>query len=368
MKPIHVLIVNDSLLATRIMKKILQSEPVFSPIGWTKDGLEAEDYVRQHVPDVILMDIHMPLQDGVETTRKILATHQIPILVVTSTISRNMTKILQIFQYGGLDVIKLPQIPFFKKIDKLTKEELKQLGATFIQKTKTISQLKINVKIPATPPIQHSITESKTCFSTDSISSPTIHLVAIGASTGGPGALAQILKSFPSGFPASIVIIQHMDADFLSSFIVHLQQFSHLPIRKANHRERISPGYIYLACRDNHHLICSRKKTFFYSQTPPRKHIPSVDVFFSSAAKVYHRQAVGVLLTGMGADGAVGLKHIRDRGGFTLAQDKSSSIIYGMPKAALDMKACNEVLPLSHIGQRIADYIYEKNSTSILIK
>lgn len=360
MNPIHVLLVNDSLLVSRIIRKILASEPLFSPIGWAKDGLEAEDYVDRHTPDVILMDIHMPRQGGVETTRNILAAHAIPILVVTATINRNMTDIFQCMQYGALEAIKPPQDAAFKNIDTLPPEQLRQLGDSFIRKIKTISQLKQKIRLSTKPLLQPSIKHSVPEVSASPGSTAATHMVAIGASTGGPSALSQVLKAFAADFSAAIVIVQHMDVDFLPSLIVHLQQFSRLPIQAAVEGMVARRGHVYLACKNGHHLKFGNDKHFVYDQQPESIHRPSVNALFESVAETFGSRAIGALLTGMGDDGARGLKLMRDRGGFTLAQDKESSVIYGMPKVAFELGACQEVVPLSKIGQQILIFFKKK--------
>ena len=364
MNPIHVLLVNDSLLLSRIIRKILASEPLFSPIGWAKDGLEAEDYVKRQLPDVILMDIHMPRQGGVETTRNILAAHAIPILVVTATISQNMNDIFQCMQYGALEAIKPPQDAAFKKIDTLPPEQLRRLADSFIHKIKTISHLKHKIRLSTKPLFRPQIKDPVPKISGRPESTAATHVTAIGASTGGPSALTQVLKAFDAGFPAAIVIVQHMDADFLPSLIVHLQQFSHLPVQAAVEGTVPRRGHVYLACKNGHHLKFGNNKQFAYDQQPESIHRPSVNVLFESVAEIFGPCTIGALLTGMGGDGARGLKIMRDRGGFTLAQDKESSVIYGMPKVAFELDACKEVVPLSGIGQRIVDYFARKGNAT----
>lgn len=360
MNLIHVLLVNDSLLISRIIQKILSTEPLFSPVDWVKDGVEAEEYVQKHPPDIILMDIHMPRQNGVETIRKILATHHIPILVVTATVSRNMSEIFQCIQYGALEAVKPPQHEEFKNIDTLSKKELRRKGAEFISKVKTIASLKEKVLLKKMLPLSVP-KESQPIYSIEHASKPASYLIAIGASTGGPGALSQLLRSIPADISAAIVIVQHIDVDFIPSLIGYIQQYCRLPVREAVEGDIPEIGCVYLAGKKEKHLKCDANKRFVYHNKPDFIHMPSINVLFESVAKNYQQNAVGVLLTGMGADGAKGLKQMRDMGGFTLAQDKDSSLIYGMPQVAAKLNACDEIVPLQQMGDRIVRHI--KRST-----
>lgn len=357
MNPIHVLLVNDSLLISRIIKKILTADPLFSPIDWVKDGVEAEAYVQNQTPDIILMDIHMPRQNGVETIRNILAKYQIPILVVTATITRNMTDVFQCLEYGALEAVKPPQHKDFQRIDSLPPEHIKQLGANFIDKVKTIATLKNKVSLSQHPPVP--ITEVRKI---QEIPRPASRLIAIGASTGGPGALTQLLKNIPPDFPAAIVIVQHIDADFVQSLIGYLQQYAYLTVKEAIEGQVPKAGNVYLAGKKGEHLTFGLHKQFKYEKAIDLIHTPSINVLFESVAKSYQHRATGVLLTGMGDDGAKGLKQIRNSNGFTIAQDQESSIIYGMPRAAAQINACSEILPLTQIGARLVQHMKNRQA------
>lgn len=356
MEPIHTLLVNDSLLVSRVIKKILATQPMLNPIGWAKNGLEAESYVSRNLPDVILMDIHMPQQNGVETTKKILAIHTIPILLVTSTIKSNMTEIFQCMQYGALEAVKPPQDPLFRNIDQLSTEQLSQLGAPFINKIMTIARLKHLVNATAAKSLRMEFKPPAVVIPVEPATKAASDLVVIGSSTGGPAALAQVLRCFPGNFPAATIIVQHMDAEFLPSLISYLQQYSGLPIQMALEGERPRMGHVYLAHKAGRHLKCARDRTFTYCSQPVLTHMPSIDILFDSVAENFGRNVTGVVLTGMGKDGATGLKNIRDHDGLTLSQDEESSVVYGMPKAAAELQASVEVLPVMRIGPRIVSH------------
>lgn len=362
MKLIHVLLVNDSVLVSQVIKKILLTEPMFDPIGWAKNGLEAENYIQAHIPDIILMDIHMPLQDGVETTKKILTIHSIPILLVTSTISSNMSEIFQCMQYGALEATKPPHNPAFKNIDHLTQDQLRQLGTPFLKKVLTIARLKNRVKTKETVFPRPEFRKAAVAFSAEPTKKTASDLVVIGSSTGGPTALTQLLKFLPYSLLAAVIIVQHINTEFVPSLINYLQQFSELPIQTALEGESPKNGHVYLAYKEGYHLKCSEGKTFSYCGQPMVNHMPSIDILFDSVAKNYGHHVTGVLLTGMGKDGAAGLKNIRDHGGLTITQDEESSLIYGMPKAALELGASMEVLDVSKIGQRIVEFYYFSRS------
>lgn len=363
MNTIHVLIVNDSLTTSHLLKKILSSDPQFHPIGHAKDGIEGENYVNRHQPDVILMDIHMPNQNGVETTRKIMSRYSIPILVVTATIHRNMPLIFQCMQYGALEAITPPKDPAFVRINQMPPEEIQKTGAEFIQKVKTCYHLRH--KIHSSSPTSASTNLSPAHSQKPVLKlggEPSPYIVAIGASTGGPGALGKLLSYIPSSFSQAITIVQHMEAGFIPGLVEHLQESTRLGIETAEEGGPIVGSKIYIAHGDKRHLQCLRSKKFFYS--PPDMHAlhtPSINVFFKSVAEVYREKAIGVLLTGMGDDGARGLKQIRDNGGFTIAQDETSSVIYGMPKVAAQLNAARKILPLDQIAFHITEYLRKHN-------
>ncbi|MBF0353491.1 MAG: response regulator [SAR324 cluster bacterium] len=345
----HVLIVNDSLSTGFLLKRLLTADPRFSPVTLVTDGVSAEKYVHEHDPDVILMDIRMPGQSGIETIRNIMAFKPVPILVVTATLGNNMSEVFQCFHYGALDAILPPRHPEFRNIHQLSLEKIGQIGADFIKKVWMIAGLKSRVGLSGLSRPEAMTPEKKTLFR-------SYRMIAVGASTGGPAALSILLQSFPAEFTVPIVIVQHMDFVFLQSLTKYLQGFSKLPVKLAENGHSLDGGTIYLAGQEKAHLQIQQGR-FQYTTIPQSIHMPSVDVFFNSVAESYGPHAIGLLLTGMGNDGAAGLKHMQVCGGWTVAQDEKSSAIYGMPKAAVELNACRQVLPLTEIGPEILKLI-----------
>ncbi|MBF0277762.1 MAG: chemotaxis-specific protein-glutamate methyltransferase CheB [SAR324 cluster bacterium] len=360
MPQIHVLIVNDSLVITHLMKKILAADPQFGPVHWAKDGLEAEQYVRHQQPDIILMDIHMPRQDGVETTRKILSQSAIPILVVTATITKNMSAIYQCLEYGALEAIKPPQLSIAQNSSSLSADQIRTMGKPFLLKVKALAQLRHKVEQSRqSSSLAPNNFQKRDLRPLAKAQGKASHLVVLGASTGGPKTLQYLLSKFPADFSAAVVLVQHMDADFIPSFIEHLSGYCPLPIETA--LEGVSPqkGRVYVAHEKKRHLRISSQQTFCYSSEPETLHMPSIDVFFASVAEHFGRRAVGALLTGMGEDGARGLQQLRKNYGFTIAQDEASSVIYGMPKKAAELDAADQILGMEEISPAIVRHLMD---------
>lgn len=350
--PIHTLIVNDSKVASQIIYKILASSAEFEPIVKVEDGIQAEAYLEKSMPDVILMDIHMPHQDGVQTTRNILQKVSVPILVVTSTVKGNMRQVFQCMSYGALDAIKLPNHAEFRKIHNLAPDYIQELGADFIRKVKTIAWAKMSLatsnRVPEAPQLSPHHEEG---LASSNISAS--ELIAVGASAGGPEALTVILGRLPADFSGAMVILQHISVEFLPGLIEYLKEFSKLPIKAAVSGERPMKGTIYYADQNECHLSLASDRTFVYTKDQKRLHAPSIDVLFESVAQTFGKHGIGVLLSGMGKDGAIGMKSIKNAHGLTLAQNQETCAIFGMPKAAIEQNAAMRVLDVKQIATQI---------------
>lgn len=345
----HVLIVNDSIVATQLLKKILSTDPAFGPIGWARDGLEAETYVRQSPPDVILMDIHMPHQNGIVTTRHLMDEYTLPILVVTATVKANMPYVFDCLRYGALDAISLPRHRKFKNLKDLPNEQIHELGKSFIQKVHTVTSLKFKLQTPKPEPEPQPSIVIEPQPRIPVSHTPAKSLIGIGASTGGPAAIYSILSQLSPAIPAAVVLLQHVDVEFIAGLKEYLSEGSQLPVQIAQEDEFPYPGHVYLPRKAGYHLIITKNKKFSYQKASVALHAPSIDVFFNSLVTAYQSQSTGILLTGMGADGAEGLLKIKQAGGKTIAQDQTTSSVYGMPKVAADMNAAQYILPLSQI-------------------
>ncbi|MGA9381403.1 MAG: chemotaxis response regulator protein-glutamate methylesterase [Phormidium sp.] len=324
-------IVNDLPIAQTALQRILQTVPDYQVIWTAKNGVEAVKKCAQYPPDIILMDLLMPVMNGVEATRQIMQNSPCPILIVTSDKDRNLPQVYTAMEYGALDVVNTPVFSQTESA-KTAKELLVKIAR--IGKLMKISTAK-------------KVTEKSTILSpigTGNKFYSSVPLIAIGSSTGGPKALAKILSQLPTNFAAAVSIVQHVDAQFSEGFVDWLKQQCALPVRIAVAGDRLEKGTVLVA-GTNDHLYLQSDLTLGYTQEPINyPYRPSVDVFFKSLAQHWTRQGIAILLTGMGRDGAEGLSVLRSKGWHTIAQDKESCVVYGMPKAAVELQAAVEIL------------------------
>jgi two-component system response regulator WspF len=336
----RIAIVNDVALAREVLRRLVLSAPGHEVAWMAENGAEAVRKAGQDRPDLILMDLVMPVLDGAEATRRIMAQSPCPILLVTSSVMGNFNLVYQAMGNGGLDAVNTPTLG----PDGTVRDDVGILGR--IAKLARIQQ---NPGVLWKPPPGLGRAAVAT-----SISAPCLHpILALGASTGGPEALAHILKSLPAGFPAGVVIVQHIAAEFAPSLATWLQGQTPLPVRLARDGNELKPGEVALA-GTNDHLVLRPDRHLAYTADPvDHPYRPSVDVFFNSLVTSWPRPGIAVVLTGMGSDGAQGLRQLREHGWHTITQDQTSCVVYGMPKAAADLRAANQVLPLAHIPEAI---------------
>jgi two-component system, chemotaxis family, response regulator WspF len=337
-------IVNDTGLAREALRRVVLSSSQHEVAWMANDGAEAIALARVDRPDLILMDLFMPGVDGVEATRRIMGESPCAILVVTSTVSGHLSKVYQAMGYGALDALDTPTLSSRGQING---------AALLLHKIEIISKLlgkpaerslaSSNMIVPAFLGFPGSLTE----MSFES-------LVVLGASTGGPNALAEILAHLPATLKAAIIIVQHVDAAFAPGLGQWLSDQAHRRVAL------VAEGHRPIACDillsgTNDHLIMGEDRRLHYSVEPRDiSYRPSVDVFLSSLAKNWPTPGVAALMTGMGRDGAAGLLKLRGLNWRTIAQDEASSIVWGMPKAAVELGAAEEILPLSRIAEAIA--------------
>ena len=328
-------IVNDMPLAVEALRRALSGDPGHQVIWTAKDGAEAVALSTKERPDLILMDLLMPNIDGVEATRQIMSSQPCPILVVTANVGVNAGRVFEAMAYGALDAIDTPYLgtgdprknaaPLLKKIHDI-EQRLRQ------DKTVVLEE-----EAEAVLPSKH-----------------PVGLIAIGASAGGPGALATVLESLPKNFKSALVIVQHIDEMFVNGMADWLNHHSIIPVRLAKEGDRLEAGVALLAGAGEH-LVLKNSNRLGYTPEPRHSvYKPSIDVFFASVCKHSDGKAVGVILTGMGADGARGLKQLRDKGYYTIAQDEATSTVYGMPKVAAALGAAVDILPIHSIAPKLA--------------
>jgi two-component system response regulator WspF len=322
-------------MAAEILRRIVLSAPGLDLLWIATDGAEAVKSCQADLPDLVLMDLVMPVMNGVEATRLIMKNTPCAILVVTASVTGNSSLVFEAMGVGALDVVATP---ILGDNGKGTAEN------ELLHKIRIIGHL---IGCPLAP-------QEKDPNSTVA-QKVTPPLVVIGASTGGPQALTSILSCLPSDYQAAIIIIQHMDKKFTPGLASWLNKQINLPVKLINEADHPEAGVVLIPSTDVH-LQMTRYCRLSYSIEPENNYYhPSVDVFLHTVAKYWPGKIIAALLTGMGRDGAEGLLAIRERGGHTIAQDEKSSIVYGMPKAAKDIDAANEILPLEEIGPRIME-------------
>ncbi len=334
----RIAIVNDSLMAVESLRRVVTSVSGYEVVWVAHDGAEAVWRCGSDVPDLILMDLIMPVMDGVDATRKIMESSPCSILVVTSTVSGNASKVFQAMGYGALDAVNTPVLGMTG--DAEGKDE-------FLQKVATIAKL---IK-------QTSNVEPFRFATIGSVATPKGgSLVAIGSSSGGPKALSVVLKSLPADFPAPVVIVQHVDQKFTAELAAWLDKQCALEVRLAKKGDRLTPGRVLIA-GTNDHLVLNSRSSLEYTPDPMEMaYRPSVDVFFASVAKYWVGDVVAVLLTGMGRDGAEGMLTLKNKGVYTIAQNEATCAVYGMPKAAVQVGAAQQILPIDDIASELIEF------------
>lgn len=346
-RPIRVFLVEDSLVCLTILKRMLATSPDIELVGTAKHGQEALEKIPVAAPDVVCTDLEMPVMDGLALTRELMATYPRAILVVSNYVHEEHThNIFQVLEAGAIDVFPKPRGGDESEFLLRTQE--------LIGKIRILSGVMVFRKPGAIPP------PSATVSTDTSASSPptrSLAIMVIGASTGGPQALQVILQSLPADFPVPVICVQHISDGFLQGLVDWLASQCSITVTTAQPGARPESGVVYFP-QEGRHLECVAGGTFRLSLGEPVEgHRPSVDVAFASVAKSYGHRAMGILLTGMGHDGAMGLERIREAGGLTIAQDESSSVVFGMPRRAIEMGAAAHVLPLTAIAGKMLEAV-----------
>jgi len=335
---IKVLIVDDSAVVRQVLSAELAKDPEIEVVGTAPDPYVARDKIVQTQPHVILLDIEMPRMDGLTFLRKIMHYHPIPIIIVSSLTPKGGQLALEAIQAGAVDVMCKPGSSF--SVVELTEALIDKIkGAAF-------ANIKKHVTLSA---------ETNRPVERLAMSKTTDKVVALGASTGGTQAIEAVLTRFPSNAPGT-VIVQHMPEHFTRSFAERLDSLCEMEVREARDNDSVIPG-VALIAPGNYHMLLRRSGARYFVQvkTGPLVHHqrPSVEVLFKSVAKYAAANAIGAIMTGMGADGAEGLLEMKQAGAFTIAQDEASSVVYGMPAEAAKKGAACEIVSLDRIASRI---------------
>jgi two-component system response regulator WspF len=331
-------IVNDRPRETEVLLQAVALKPEHHVIWIGTSAAEAVELCAKETPNLILMGL-LSGMDGVEATRRIMTSAPCAIMIVTGSVHTNVARVFEAMGQGALDVVEMPPSGT---------SNLRDSAAPLLAKIDTVSRL-IGEK---------GAVQSAPGYARGSAPAPGRHsLVAIGASAGGPAAVAAVLRGLPRDFPAAIVVIQHVEEQFAGGMADWLSQQSALPVTVAREGESPTVGRVLLAGTSDHLALKAAHRLGYTAEPRDYVYRPSVDVFFESVSRLWRGDAVGVLLTGMGSDGALGLKALRDRGHHTIAQDRATSAVYGMPKAAAALNAAVDVLPMERIGARLAEVV-----------
>lgn len=338
-EPIHVFIVDDSRVSRDLLTHIIEADTDLAVMGHAVNGIEALRWLEVHTPDVITMDVQMPIMNGFEATRKIMETKPVPIIIITSAYTPpNAQMAFDAMDAGALAILEKPTSfgdkNYFLQAEEIIKTIKISAGVKLIKKR----------RLPSFLP-----TKTLSVFEKPK---GKIEAIAIGASLGGPPAIAEILSQLPPLFPIPIFIVQHISVGFIPQFVVWLQERCALPIHLAIHGEKALPGHIYMA-PDKFHMEISHGGVIILNPSHNHGPQPSVNRLFHSMALVYGPHAIGVILTGMGKDGAEELLLMRQKGAYTIAQSQDSCVMFGMPREAIAIGAAKQVIPLERIASTL---------------
>lgn len=346
---IAVMIIDDSAVVRRTLSDVLSREADISVIETASDPYDAAEKLKQVVPDVIILDIEMPRMDGLTFLRKLMSQHPIPVIICSSKAEEGSQNVFQAMRFGAVDIIQKPKVgtrQFLEESQVIISDAVRAAHLTRVRKISVVS--------PAAAPK----------LTADAILPPPGHTMAIdttervivvGASTGGTEALRVFLEALPIDCPG-VVIVQHMPEHFTAAFAARLDGICPVNIKEAENNDTVLRGRVLIA-PGNRHLLLKRSGARYYVEVKDgplvSRHRPSVDVLFRSTARYAGKNAVGVIMTGMGDDGAHGLKEMKDAGAFTIAQDEATCIVFGMPKEAIKLGAVDKTVPLQQIAELV---------------
>jgi two-component system chemotaxis response regulator CheB len=353
-RKIRVLVVDDSATVRQTLSDILSSDPEIEVLGVASDPFVAARRIRDEVPDVITLDVEMPRMDGITFLRKLMAQHPVPVVMCSSLTEAGSETLLQALEAGAVDIILKPKVG--------VAEHLAESRIRICDAVKGAARARVGGRRPAPPPTVHHEPEKK--LTADAMLPPpagramartTETVVCIGASTGGTESLRQVLEALPPAAPG-MVIVQHMPEKFTASFAKRLDTLCQVEVKEAADGDAVLRGRVLIA-PGNMHTMLERSGARYYVSVKPgplvSRHRPSVDVLFRSAARSAGSNAVGVIMTGMGDDGARGLDEMKQAGAFTMAQDEATSIVFGMPKEAIARGCVDRVVGLPLLASEI---------------
>jgi len=346
MKRIKVLIVDDSAVVRQTLSDILSSDPAIEVIGVASDPFIAAEKMREVVPDVITLDVEMPRMDGITFLQKLMSQHPIPVVMCSSLTETGSETTFRALEYGAVEIITKPRLG--------TKQFLEESKIRICDVVKAAAQAKIK-SISATPlHVQPKLTADAILpkMATKAMAETTDKVIVVGASTGGTEALKVFLEALPTNAPGT-VIVQHMPEHFTRAFASRLDSTCRISVKEGEDNDTVIRGRAIIA-PGNKHMLLKRSGARYYVEIRDgplvNRHRPSVDVLFRSAARYAGKNAIGIIMTGMGDDGARGLREMKEAGAYTIAQDEASCVVFGMPKEAIKLNAVDSILPLELIA------------------
>lgn len=344
-----VLVVDDSAYMRKVLSGLLEGEPGIKVIDTARDGLDALEKIKLLKPDVVTLDIEMPKMDGLTALKRIMEETPTAVVMVSSLTQESSETTMKALSLGAVDFVPKPSGAISLDIYKVKEEMIHKVKTASKVSLQKVRQNRVSVReiVKTFPPIsenrQTEVRASKVVF--------------IGSSTGGPGALQQVVPNLPQNLDAGVLIVQHMPPGFTQSLAKRLNDISLLAVKEAERGDIILKDHVYIA-PGGYHMVVRDTGVIDLNQDPPQHSVrPAADVTLESLVKVYGKKVVGVILTGMGFDGARGMGLLKKAGGKTIAQDESTSIVYGMPKVVVEMGNADSVLPINQIAQTIVEFI-----------
>ena len=347
MAKIRVVVVDDSALVRSLLTEIINRQPDMQCVGAAADPLVAREMIRETNPDVITLDVEMPRMDGLEFLSRLMRLRPMPVVMVSTLTEQGADITLRALEMGAVDYVAKPRIGITSGLNELAHDIVDKIRIAAGAHVKRLA-----AAAPATPAAGNGTTTPEAPRAPLPRLATTEKIICIGASTGGTEAIREVLVPLPADAPA-IVITQHMPPGFTSSFAARLNSLCRIAVAEARHGERILPGHAYIAPGGRQFRIDRSGSNYVAvveDTEPVNRHKPSVEVLFKSAARVLGPNAIGVMLTGMGADGAQAMREMKDAGAYNYVQDEASCVVFGMPRMAIQAGAAHEVLPLKQIA------------------
>ncbi len=352
MSKIKVLVVDDSAVVRQTLSSVLSSDPLIEVIGTAQDPVFAAEKMRVQKPDVITLDVEMPRMDGLTFLQKLMQQHPIPVVICSSLVDEGSETLAKAIEYGAAEIITKPTSGTAAFIQDQTiticdaVKAAALVNVSKLRRTKSAPQPKLNADVV--------IAQNKRAMV-----KTTDQIIVVGASTGGTEAITTFLQALPSDCPG-IVIVQHMPEGFTRSFAERLNTLTCLDVKEAENGDSVLRGHVLIAPGSSH-LLCKRSGARYYVEVKDgplvSRHRPSVDVLFRSAAQFAGKNAIGIIMTGMGDDGAKGMKELHDAGAFTMAQDEKSSVVFGMPNEAIKLGGISKIVPLDRLASRLLGHL-----------